>query len=217
MPRSPLVTRDDWPEPELHAAVLAGELIAVGPCWASPAVPQTPELRAAAASWALGDPRLVAVTRTAAWIWGAASRPPAPLEACVPPPRRGHPGADADPRDVRDRSSEVRVRPRDVRVRLREVSVPEDDLVRLGQLRVTAPSRTVVDLLRTPHTADTAWGPAESSAVHGLLTVADVSVDDVRARLAALGRIPMVRQAERRLRGLLDPADRDRVRPISPR
>lgn len=195
MPRSPLVTCDDWPEPELRAAVLAGELVAVGPCWASPGEPQTPALRAAAAAWALEDPRLIAGTLTAAWIWGAASRPPAPLEACIPVQSRGHLGLG---------------------VRLREVRVPAEDVVHLGGLRVTVPARTAVDLLRTPNTADGAFGAAESSAVHGLLTVSDVSVDEVRARLTALGRIPMVRQAERRLRALLD-GPGDTVLPISPR
>ncbi len=34
--RSRLLTSDDWPESELRGAVLAGELVAVGPCWASP-------------------------------------------------------------------------------------------------------------------------------------------------------------------------------------
>ena len=29
---------------------------------------------------------------TAAWIWGAVSRPPAPLEACIPPQVRVHVG-----------------------------------------------------------------------------------------------------------------------------
>ncbi|WFR66179.1 hypothetical protein P9139_14385 [Curtobacterium flaccumfaciens] len=135
-------------ESELRAAVLAGELVAVGPCWASPAEPQTPSLRAAAVAWAITDRRLVACTRTAAWIWGAVSRPTAPLELCVP--------------------SQIRVHG-DATFRVREMVLPDDDVARLGDLRVTIPTRTAVDLLRAPGTADGEFGTAESSAVDGLL------------------------------------------------
>jgi hypothetical protein len=179
--RSRLLTSDDWPESELRGSVLAGELVAVGPCWASPAEPQTPELRAAAAAWVLRDPRLIASTVTAAWIWGAASRLPAPVEACIPLQVRVH--VDAD-------------------VRLREVRIDDDDTARLGALRVTVPARTAVDLLRSPGATAGAFGGAEASAVHGLLAIGAVSVAEVVDRLRALGTVPMVRQAERRLRGL---------------
>ncbi|WP_439691555.1 type IV toxin-antitoxin system AbiEi family antitoxin [Curtobacterium sp. SP.BCo] len=182
MPRSPLLTSDDWPESELRAAVLAGELVPVGPCWASPAEPQTPELRAAAARWTLGDPRLIAGTRTAAWIWGAVSRPPSPLEACVPPQVRVHvpPG-----------------------VRLRELVVGADDVVHVGGLPVTLPARTALDLLRTPANGEVRYGTAESDAVLGLVVSGAVGVAEVLERLSGLGTVPMVRQAERRLRTLL--------------
>jgi hypothetical protein len=184
--RPRLVTSDDWPESELRAAVLAGELVPVGPCWSSPAEPQTPGLRAEAIAWRLPDARLVAGNRTAAWIWGAVSRPPAPLEVCISP--------------------QLRV-PADPDVRLREVRLEEVDLVRFGALRVTTPERTAVDLLRTPGRPAAAshagYGAPERDAVAGLLAIGEVSADSIRERLAALGRIPMVRQAERRLRGVL--------------
>lgn len=184
MPRSRLVTSDDWPEAELRAAVLSGELVAVGACWASPVEPQTPSLRAAAAGWTLRDARLVAGTRTAAWIWGAASRPPAPLEAAISPQARVH--VDAG-------------------VRLREVVIDPADVVRLGGLGVTTPLRTVIDLLRTPNTGERPYGNAEADAVRGLLTIGAVSVTEVEERLCGLGTIPMVRQASRRLRALVEP------------
>ena len=197
VPRSRLLTSDDWPEAELRAAVLAGELVPVGPCWASPAEPQTPALRAAAAAWVLRDGRLIASTLTAAWIWGAVSRPPAPLEVCVPPQVRVH--VDAD-------------------VRLREVRIDLRDTVRLGALRVTVPARTAVDLLRTPGTAGGRFGAAEASAVAGLLATGATSAADLLERLSALGTVPMVRQAERRLRDVQEaaqpPTDDG---PVSPR
>ncbi|WIB75905.1 type IV toxin-antitoxin system AbiEi family antitoxin [Curtobacterium sp. MCPF17_002] len=185
MARSRLLTSDDWPESELRSAVLAGELVAVGPCWASPAEPQTPELRAAAAAWVLRDARLIASTLTAAWIWGAASRLPAPVEACIPLQVRVHVEAD---------------------VRLRAVRIDDDDIARLGALRVTVPARTAVDLLRSPGATAGAFGGAEASAVHGLLAIGAVSSAEIVERLRSLGTVPMVRQAERRLRALQQPA-----------
>ncbi|WP_144711988.1 hypothetical protein [Curtobacterium pusillum] len=184
MPRSPLLTTDDWPEAELRAAVLAGELVPVGDCWASPAEPQTPALRAAATAWSLPDARLIACTRTAAWIWGATSRPPTPLDACISPTLRVHVGPS---------------------VRLREVVLADGDVVRTGGLDVTTPIRTAVDLLRSPSRPGTDFGAAESSAVTGLLATGTVTVDELGRRLDALGTIPMARQAERRLRGLRGP------------
>jgi hypothetical protein len=193
VPRSRLVTSDDWPEPELRAAVLAGELVAVGACWASPVEPQTPSLRAAAAAWMLRDHRLIAGTRTAAWIWGATSRPPTPLEAAISPQARVH--VDAG-------------------VRLREVVIDPADVVRLGgpcgpggpgDLGVTTPMRTAIDLLRTPSTGERTFGTAESVALRGLLAIGAVTVAEVEERLCGLGTIPMVRQASRRLRALVEP------------
>lgn len=180
MPGSRLLTTDDWPEAELRAAVLAGDLVPVGSCWASPATPQDPALRATAVAWVLRDARLVAAGRTAAWIWGASSRPPDPLDASVPPQLR------------------ITARPT---VRLREVALPPADVVRLGTARtaVTTPARTAIDLLRTP-------GPTSrqrTDAVAGLLAIGAVTADELQGRLSDLGTIPMVRQAERRLRGLL--------------
>jgi hypothetical protein len=183
VPRSPLLTSDDWPEAELRAAVLAGELVAVGDCWASPAEPQTPRLRAAAVAWTLRDQRLIACTRTAAWIWGAASRPPTPIDACISPQLRVHVGGG---------------------VRLREVVLAEGDAVWMGDLRVTTPLRTAVDLLRSPSPPGTSFGGAEESAAAGLITSGAVTVDALDRRLGGLGTIPMARQAERRLRVLLD-------------
>lgn len=175
MPRSVrLVTPNDWPEAEARAAVLAGELVPVGDCWASPAEPQDPELRALAVRWRLDDDRLIACGRTAAWIWGACSRPSVPFDVCV--------------------GREDRVKNRGDRP-VREIAIGREEVTVVAGLRVTDPVRTALDLLRTPgpfpeHLAD---------AVVGLLAVTDVDPDVLRSRLRALGRAPMSRQGERRL------------------
>ena len=173
MPTPRLLTSDDWPEAELRAAVLAGELVTVGRCWASPAEPQLPALRAAAHAWRLPDRRLVAGGRSAAWIWGATSREPAIPEVISPP--------------------NVRVRV-DADVRLREVRLDGGDVVRLDAVRVTTPLRTALDLLRAP-------GPFAADAqdaLRGLVAVGSVDPAHVRRRLDALGTVPMARQAARR-------------------
>jgi hypothetical protein len=116
---SRLVTTDDWPASELHAAVLAGDLVVVGDCWASVAEPQDPALRAASFAWSVGDDRLVAAGRSAAWVWGACSRPPVTHDAAVP-----------------------------ASTRVRELAIGVGDVVELGGVRVLTPLTAVVDLLR---------------------------------------------------------------------
>ncbi|MBT2501167.1 type IV toxin-antitoxin system AbiEi family antitoxin [Curtobacterium sp. ISL-83] len=185
-----LVTTDDWPEAELRAAMLAGELVPVGSCWASPAEPQDPALRAAAFAWAVPTRKVVASGRTAAWIWGGLSRPPDPVEVSIRPQLRVHVEHG---------------------VRLREVQLPASDVVTFAGSRtgtasgvaVTAPVRTVVDLLRAPGPRAGTFGADEALAVGGLFGAGVVDPAEVAARLTALGTIPMARQAERRLRDLL--------------
>ncbi|KTR02084.1 type IV toxin-antitoxin system AbiEi family antitoxin [Curtobacterium luteum] len=179
MPRPRLLTTDDWPEAELRAAVLAGELVSVGPCWASPAEPQDPALRAAAAAWALPDVRLVAAHRTAAWVWGAVSRPPLPHECVVP--------------------AHVRLRVDPATVRVREVALSPHDVTVLGGLRVTTPLRTGIDLLRAPGPAAGVMNVADTEAVQGLVGAGVVGTDELLLALRSLGVVPMARQAERRL------------------
>ncbi|MCJ1714853.1 type IV toxin-antitoxin system AbiEi family antitoxin [Microbacterium sp. M1A1_1b] len=176
---SRLLTTDDWPETELRAAVLAGELVMVGACWASVAEPQDPALRAASFAWSAGDERVVAAGRSAAWIWGACSRPPLPHDACVPAGQR-----------IRQNGGEP----------VREVAITSADTVRIGGATVTTPVRTALDLLRVA--GPSAWA-SRSEVVRGLLDVGLVTPPELGARLRALGTAPMVRQAERRLREVL--------------
>ncbi|ROP66162.1 hypothetical protein [Curtobacterium sp. ZW137] len=183
MPPSRLVTTEDWPEAELRAAVLAGELVAVGACWASVAEPQDPALRAASFAWSTGDDRVIASGRSAAWTWGARSRPPLPHDACVRAGER-----------VRQSGGD----------RIREIAIDEDDLVLLAGTSVTSPTRTALDLLRTA--SPDGWAERAATVV-GLLAVTGVTADHVRERLHRLGTVPMVRQAERRLAELAGAAD----------
>jgi hypothetical protein len=91
-------------------------------------------------------------------------------------------------------------------LRVREVVITDEDVVVLGGLRVTTPLRTVVDLLRSPGDRPGGFDPSDAAAVAGLLAIGAVSVAAVAGSLATLGTIPMARQAERRLRDVLDAA-----------
>ncbi|MBF4581491.1 hypothetical protein ITJ54_02275 [Curtobacterium sp. VKM Ac-2865] len=181
MPSSRLLTTDDWPEAELRAATLAGDLVEVGACWASIAEPQDAGLRAASFAWSTGDPRVIAAGRTATWIWGARSRPPLPHDACVRAGQRIH-----------RRGGE----------RIREIAITAADLVHPGGVSVTTPVRTALDLLRVH--GDEAWS-ASAESVAGLIAIGAVAPQTLQHRLELLGTVPMVRQAERRLAGLLSP------------
>jgi hypothetical protein len=178
---SRLLTTDDWPEAELRAAALAGDLVEVGACWASIAEPQDAGLRAASFAWSTGDARVIAAGRTATWIWGARSRPPLPHDACVRAGQRIH-----------RRGGE----------RIREVAITPEDLLHPTGVPVTTPVRTALDLLRVH--GDEAWA-ASAESVAGLIAVGGVDPTALQNRLELLGTVPMVRQAERRLTGLLSP------------
>jgi hypothetical protein len=176
---SRLVTTDDWPASELRAAVLAGDLVVVGDCWASVAEPQDPALRAASFAWSVGDDRLVAAGRSAAWVWGACSRPPVHHDAAVP--------------------ADHRVRCRGAGTRVRELAIGVDDVVELGGVRVLTPLAAVVDLLRSRD----GFGVAEDRVVRDLMTTGPVAAEDVRRAVTALHQVPMARQAERRFNDLV--------------
>ena len=173
MPRD-LYTDDDLAPTELRAAVLAGELYAVGDAWASIAVPDLPRLRAAALAPTLPSRTAVVDRRSAAWIWGALSRPPGRPTLAVR--TAAHvPGADA-----------------------RQVTPPPDDVAVIRcpvPIAVTRPLRTVVDLLRAP-------GPlrgVDRDAVRWFVLHGSVDSDEVRARLATGHKVPYSRSALRKL------------------
>lgn len=172
--RSRLFTTDDWAASELHAAVLAGELMPIGACFASVAEPADERLRAASYAWSVADRRLVAARRSAAWIWGAVSRPPLPHDVAVPYAHR-----------VRNRRPGLTVR---------EVTLPADDLLVVDDATVTTPERTAADLLREPE-----WTPSLAATICALVDLGLVGVGGIRERLAVLHRAPMVRRAEQRL------------------
>ena len=138
-----LLSPRDLPEAELRAAVLDGELYALGDRWSSVADPDDAEARARSVL-SESSSRTIAARRTAAWIWGACAAPPPDLQCLV--------------------SSSARSRGAPSGSRVSEVRIDDDEVVRLGGVLVTSPARTVLDLLRLsdPH------GEAEELALRVL-------------------------------------------------
>jgi len=176
VPSSRLVTTDDWPAAELHAAVLAGDLVAVGACWASIAEPQDAALRAASFAWSVGDARVVAGGLSAAWIWGACSRPPVPHDGCVP--------------------ADERFRRKGAWTAVREIALETADVTTCADVRILTPAATALDLLRLRRPFDR----RDAEALRGLVLAAGVDPAALARGLAENERAPMGRQAQRRFR-----------------
>lgn len=118
-----------WPEAVRSAELLRGSVVRCGPGVRPLGWPDTPVVRLCAlAPWSL-DQDLIAIGRTAAWVWDAARTPGAPLEFSTSRGRRPRPEA-AGPRVVR------------------QFGYADDRVIRLGEHLVTDPLQTLCDLLR---------------------------------------------------------------------
>ncbi|WP_066518933.1 hypothetical protein [Curtobacterium ammoniigenes] len=175
LPRNRILTNSELPEAELFACAHDGDLMRVGPGWASIAEPNDAPLRAEAFRAAAPDPRLIADRMTAAWVWGAVSRAPRPLHACV-------------------RSVARSSRPDPSSVVVRESTLAPGDVSTVGGARVTTVERTSVDLLRL----HTGWDAAARDALSVLLA-APGAAERVRTRLLATPRAPFTQHAMARL------------------
>jgi len=162
---------------ELTAAVLDGDLVRVGDAFLPVDLPIGPRERAAVLSTTLGT-RIIAARRTAAWVWGARWQLPEPLEGY--------------------RSLGLGSMPRDpLRVRLHQVRLAEGDVTMLGDMAVTSPLRTVMDLAMAPGAA------FDEHVVRRLLATAGLAPQEVAAALEARPRLRGRLDALRRLQLLL--------------
>jgi hypothetical protein len=129
----PLIDTNVLPMVELLALCLDGHLYRVGDAFATPEMPDGPELRARA--FALSAPGWAVADRaSAAWIHGTRASPPPVPQVCVPAKRRGRassPMIDASHRGLRP-----------------------DETVAFGTTRVTTPLRTAADLVCVPGVFD---------------------------------------------------------------
>jgi hypothetical protein len=135
-----LLGLDDLPLAELHAARLDGDLVAVAQLFAPTDVARSVDWRGArelrARALAPRVPRgLVVELRTAAWVHGAWPVPPLPIDVCVRSDHR-----------VRAESTVLRS--------VRQAVLGAHDFDKIGDLLVTTPLRTALDLLRLPAVFD---------------------------------------------------------------
>jgi hypothetical protein len=167
-----VLSRHDLPEPELQAARLDGELFAIDECF-SP-VDEVERLGHRAASLAALVPsRLIAEQHTAAWVYGVVDHPPSKHEFCA---------------DIG-----ARIRPASLsRLVLREVVIDPEDIIEIGELRLTSPLRTVVDLARFSED----FAP---DVARDLMLIGGVSLGDCRALLDRRRNLPGKRRALERI------------------
>lgn len=166
----------DLPFPELQAARLDGELFAVDECFSPIDELELRENRAKALALQLA-PKLIAEQRTAAWVYGALDAPPAIHELCA--------------------RIEARVRPASLlRIALREVVIDESDLTVIGELQITTPARTVVDLARFRPT----FGETDRSTVVRLMSIGGFGIEECVALLDRRRNLPGKRAALDRIR-----------------
>lgn len=187
-----ILAGEPFTEAELQALGARGAVVRLLPgVWATPAAAARPGPRAAAL-WALGGPMLAAgwtaVGSSAAWVL-AGGAPPERLHAAVPHFHRLPAGGCALPWSLTQ--SDVAAGPGGV-------APAEEDVVRIGPLRVTGPQRTVEDLLLSPD-PDAARRAALVIGVHGAA--------GLRERLGRRSGRAGVVAARRRLGALLAALD----------
>lgn len=177
MPRAlPLVlSTSDLPHPELLAARLDGELFGVG--WGYCPVDEIVGPYHLAFLLTRGLPnRLIPEQLSAAWIWGALHVPPEQPQFCVRLDARvGHPTSGA--------------------LQVREVVLEDSELVDLGELSVTSPLRTAVDLARF----SVRWTSDERLVVSRLMTIGGFDRVDIEAYLDTRHKLPAKRLARSRV------------------
>jgi len=172
-----VLTPSDLPLAELTCARLDGELFAVAGAWCPIDALDGPEIRARAVA-PLAPSRAAAERMTAAWIYGLAAEP-VRHQFCV---------------DVTARTR----KPSGTGTLLREVRIGPDDTRLVGQLLVTTPLRTAIDLARWGRSAGR---PPEPALLAALLGLDDLGGAHTGASTRAVRRgISFSRLADARLR-----------------
>ena len=144
----------EFPEAELAALRLDGELYPLGDGFCALGEPEGPALRARSVLNGRSG-RLIAELGTAAWIWGASPTMPLVHELCADHALRSRPASRRA-------------------VAVREVRFDPSDIGTLDGVRVTIPLRTAVDLarFRSEFTAE------DEDVVRGLALLGDFEVAD---------------------------------------
>lgn len=160
-----------------RAMRLRGALVDCGPGLRGIAWPEVPRVRLTAIASALQHGR-VAAYLTAAWVWQAATHPGSPLSIA------SLPGSSRHEISREYKRYELRLNDRDIST--------------FGELCVTTPQRTMLDLLYRPES----YGAIERDACLKLFEVAGIDADETNAMLARRRR-PHGRLARERFREIL--------------
>lgn len=118
---------DRWPQAVRSAELLRGTLVRCGPGYRTTGWPESPRVRISALGEWLSQGEIV-MAQTAAWVWGVARTPGAPLKFSTKAGTRC-PNFFAADRDIR------------------EFTFTKDEVVAFGPHTVTSPIRTAFDLL----------------------------------------------------------------------
>lgn len=172
---APVLTCSDLPEAELRAALLDGELFALGSGYC-PVDEIAGRVHRALTLTASMPPKLIAERRTAAWILGAQESPPSPLELCAAISER------SNPTYLRDTV-------------VREVVIEEGELMTIGGLRLTTPLRTALDLARF----EQAFGEPERRLLAALAVIGGFTLATCVAAVAVRRNLPAGQRALARL------------------
>lgn len=183
MTRPPLIFLPDRcvSAPELRAAALDGEVVALGEGFLPIDAPLTALARAVSLTPVMLDTRVIVADRSAAWVWGWGPMP-ATVMTCVAITAR-IPSPDRR------------------RLRTREVVIDKDELRMLGDVPVTTPLRTLLDLARHDPDGHVIDLLAAGIRAHGL---SRTEIDNTLDRRASLS---YVRPARVRLFAALRQAD----------
>lgn len=165
---------------ELCAARLDGEVVAVDECFLPIDQADGPGVRACILrSLVAGD--VIAERASAAWLYGIRQRPPAVHTVCV------H-------RKQRSRAALGGRFPRWGRIDVRERRLRRQDVVRVGQMNVTSPECTAIDLL-----LGAVFGPVERAEVLALFDRFGVNAATCSVQICATKNLPGSRAALARL------------------
>ena len=144
---SPVLSRRDFPRPELDAIRLDGDAFPLDDCIVPIDEIPGPALRAAVLAVEL-PPRLIAEQHSAAWVWGAIPFPPTRHQVCADISARSRPAIG-------------------LQLAVREVVILHEDVLELAGAVITTPLRTAIDLARFV----IEWDDGELDTVAALMTV----------------------------------------------
>lgn len=172
---SSVLSQQDLPLAELHAAKLDGELIATD-SYFSP-IDEPDDLRHRAQLLAAMVPhRMIAEQHSAAWAWGVQDLPPRRHQFCVA---------------IHARVSISVAAPH----QLREVVIDECEVTYVGGLALTTPLRTAIDIARNRHSYVT----ADHDVVAALMVLGEFRTEDCLRAMNRRRNLPQKNEALVRL------------------